>query len=127
MFYRLPLDALPWVEKGERETFIERCTFESRPELGDIYGEIARRYQIVRPQASAPFGYREQQPSGNAAATPAATSEREAPGMEAGKLIHTALCVEPRDGKLYVFLPPVTHLEHFLDLVRSIEATAAEL
>jgi uncharacterized protein (DUF2126 family) len=47
--------------------------------------------------------------------------------VEAGKLIHTALCVEPRDGKLYLFLPPVTHLEHFLDLVRSIEATAAEL
>ena len=127
MGYRLPLDALPWVEKGERETFIERCTFEPRPELGDIYGEIARRYQVVRPQASGPFGYREQQPSGNAAETSSAVSERELPGVEAGKLIHTALCVEPRDGKLYLFLPPVTHLEHFLDLVRSIEANAAEL
>ena len=42
-------------------------------------------------------------------------------------MIHTALCVEPRGGKLYIFLPPVTHLEHFLDLVRSIEATASEL
>ncbi len=37
------------------------------------------------------------------------------------ELIHTALCVEPRNGHLYVFLPPVTHLEHYLDLVHSID------
>jgi uncharacterized protein (DUF2126 family) len=37
------------------------------------------------------------------------------------------LCVEPREGRLYVFLPPLTHLEHFIDLLSSIEATAKEL
>jgi uncharacterized protein (DUF2126 family) len=35
----------------------------------------------------------------------------------------TALCVEPRDGRLYIFLPPLTHLEHYVDVSR-IEATA---
>ncbi|MCI0667065.1 MAG: transglutaminase family protein, partial [Methylococcaceae bacterium] len=39
----------------------------------------------------------------------------------------TALCFEVREGVLYGFLPPQTHLEHYLDLVAAIEATAAEL
>ena len=36
----------------------------------------------------------------------------------------TALCVEIRDGILYVFLPPLDYLEHWLDLVASIEAAS---
>ena len=43
------------------------------------------------------------------------------------EIYHTALCVEPRDGQLHVFLPPLTHLEHFIDLMRSIEAAVEEL
>lgn len=42
-------------------------------------------------------------------------------------IFKTALLVEVREGKLFVFIPPVTHLEHFLHLVHSIEKTAAEL
>ncbi len=42
-------------------------------------------------------------------------------------LIRTSLCVEIREGKLYVFLPPVPSLEPFLDLVASIEESAKAL
>ncbi len=42
------------------------------------------------------------------------------------EIIHTALCVEPRDGRLYVFMPPQTQLEHYLDLLRVVEAAAAK-
>ncbi|MBF0152219.1 MAG: transglutaminase family protein [Magnetococcales bacterium] len=41
--------------------------------------------------------------------------------------VGTALCVEPREGRLYLFLPPLTHLEGFIALVEAIEATAIEL
>jgi uncharacterized protein (DUF2126 family) len=42
-------------------------------------------------------------------------------------LIRTALCVEARDKRLHVFLPPLTDLAHWLRLVAAIENTAQEL
>ncbi len=42
-------------------------------------------------------------------------------------LVRTALCIEAREGRLYCFLPPLTHLEHWLDLALCLEDTAAEL
>jgi uncharacterized protein (DUF2126 family) len=41
--------------------------------------------------------------------------------------LRTALCLEPRDGVLHVFLPPIPELEDFLELCAAIEDTAAEL
>lgn len=45
----------------------------------------------------------------------------------AREVIHTALCVQVRNGRLHVFMPPVTRLEDYLALVSAVEATAAEL
>ncbi len=41
--------------------------------------------------------------------------------------IRTGLNVEIRNGKLYIFLPPLNHTEAFLDLIASIEAVAQKL
>ena len=41
--------------------------------------------------------------------------------------VRTALNVEIRDGKLYIFLPPLNHTEAFLELIASIEAVAKAL
>ncbi|MAY74401.1 MAG: IMP dehydrogenase, partial [Phycisphaerae bacterium] len=41
--------------------------------------------------------------------------------------VRTALCVEPREGTLRIFMPPIETLEHYLDLVGAIELTASEL
>jgi len=43
------------------------------------------------------------------------------------EIIHTALCVEVRDGQLYVFIPPVTRIEDYLALIAAVEDTAADL
>ncbi len=41
--------------------------------------------------------------------------------------IRTALCVEVRAGRLYVFMPPLTRVEGWLQLLTCIEATAKKL
>ena len=49
------------------------------------------------------------------------------PGKSASFVVRTAICVEPREGKLHIFMPPLSHVEDYLDLVLAIEQTAAQL
>ncbi len=115
MGLRLPLEALPWVAEEERETLSEPSLFEPRPPLTDVHGEVARRYSQMIAAGSMNPGIMDQ---GYADERPASTRVQ---------VVCTALSVEPREGRLYVFLPPLTCLEHYLDLVASVEATAEEL
>lgn len=41
--------------------------------------------------------------------------------------VRTAITVEPRDGKLCVFLPPAPTAEAYVDMVAAVEETAAAL
>ena len=45
----------------------------------------------------------------------------------AGYVTRTAISAEPRDGKLYIFMPPTSALEDYLELVCAVEDTAAEM
>lgn len=113
MGMRQPLDSLPWVAPEKREPQEEQSLFEELPELGDYYGEVTRRYSHME------INYDEhpeitEQDSGDDK-----TQEIEIP--------HTAVCTEIRDGRLHVFLPPLTLLEHYLELIAAIEATAENL
>jgi len=44
-----------------------------------------------------------------------------------GPLVRTALTVEARQGRLYLFMPPVASADDYVDLVNAIEDTAAKL
>ena len=47
--------------------------------------------------------------------------------VEPEKVPRTALCVEARDGNLFVFLPPLEHVEHAVDVIAVVEEAAAAL
>lgn len=95
---RLPLHTLPWVLPDDIEPTFERDPFAERAELADPHSVKTRDDQNIH----------HDQPS-------------------AREVIHTALCIEVRQGRLHVFMPPLTHLEDYLALVASIEKTAAKL
>lgn len=42
-------------------------------------------------------------------------------------VVRTAICFETREGRLHIFMPPVSTAEEYLELVAAIEETAAEL
>ena len=48
-------------------------------------------------------------------------------GAELEGSVRTALSVEPKDGRLCVFMPPVSTLEEYLDLLHAAEAAATRL
>ena len=43
------------------------------------------------------------------------------------KIIKTAICIEIREGRLHIFLPPFIAFEHFADIIFHIEKTAQQL
>ncbi|MGB5516943.1 MAG: transglutaminase family protein [Gammaproteobacteria bacterium] len=106
--YRLPLDSFPVGAGAPAQPEPERCQFEERALLPDIHGELSARLTSLSP-ARAKLERADASP---------------VPGCGAPR---TALCIEARDGRLCIFMPPVTHLEHYLDLVAAAESAAKEL
>ncbi|MGE0483614.1 MAG: DUF2126 domain-containing protein [Gammaproteobacteria bacterium] len=63
----------------------------------------------------------------NAPRQPRGRAVDDDPGSSSDAIVRTALCTEVRDGRLHIFLPPLTRLEDYVELVHAVEATAAEL
>ncbi len=112
MGYRLPLDSLPWEAKEARQQVVSPDPFEPRPPLPSIRD----RLRLVQSGTATPLS----EP------LHAADDHHSAEEGE-GAVIRTTLCVEPRGGQLYLFLPPIETLEHYLDLVHAIEVAARQL
>jgi uncharacterized protein (DUF2126 family) len=102
--YRLPLESLPWANSED----------------------VVRFYDLDPFATPAPLPDAAEEPAGD---EPAESNDTEVPekGRPAPILSRPALCLEPREGKLYIFMPPVQHLADYLDLVTAIEDTAALL
>ncbi len=48
-------------------------------------------------------------------------------GYVGTELFKTAIAIEARNGKLYVFMPPLSHSEQYLKLINAVEASAHHL
>ncbi|MCB1156346.1 MAG: transglutaminase family protein [Leptospiraceae bacterium] len=112
MGYRLPLKSLPHSEKGFYEG--ELSSFADKAPLEDYYTRVQWRHKEFKEGNLSPSENIEEQIPEN-------------PDEIPDWLIRTALCVEPRDGRLYVFMPPLLYLEHYLDMLSCIEQTAEAL
>ena len=114
--FRLPLSSLPHVKPIDEPHLVPEDTFAERGALPDP-AAMARAF------------------AGNGRARPAAASRRgrcagasrSAPVQPKPIPVRTALAVEPRDGRLCVFMPPIEKLEDYLELLAAVEATATEL
>jgi uncharacterized protein (DUF2126 family)/transglutaminase-like putative cysteine protease len=130
MGLRLPLDSLPWVSASDYPYINELDPTVERPALPSPK-EFRQRYlQVNSPARRKAASLRRRNQSEDDAKKDVL---REDPtrlpqqGESAAWIVRTALCVEPRGGKLHVFMPPVATLEDYLELISAIEDTAAQL
>jgi uncharacterized protein (DUF2126 family) len=150
MGLRLPLDSLPWVSEADFPHLVAQDPSTARPSL-PLRDAMAARFELVGLAV-----VRKMQIPGQPDASKLAASAQSAVQTEpthfarvpakhesAAWVTRTALCVEVRDprrasgpkaeavgqasGVMYVFMPPLEKLEHYLDLLCAIEATAQEL
>ena len=124
---RLPLASQPWLAEDDRVPFFppdQGQTFTPLP----THTELRTQY-APSPEASVALLEIKAKPSDPAPddAPPPASSRLPAAGESATWINRSALCAEPRNGVLYVFMPPVEALDDYLALVTAIEATAASL
>ena len=120
---RLPLSSLPALAPADYPHLVPADPFAERLPLSD-------------PRVTHPIKPRGSDRSRDEAASPPLAPEAlvmqhassvadEIAGSDVP--VRTALSVEVRDGRLCVFVPPVETLNDYLDLVATIESTAAEL
>ena len=113
MGMRMPLNSLPWVAPDKRDTQEPQSLFTELPALGDFYGEVTRRYS-----------YFEEHGKDHPEVIAQEAADVETVHVE---VPHTALVIEAREGRIYIFMPPMSLMEHYLELVAAIEATADNL
>ncbi len=113
---RLPLPSLLWVPAEEVPPRLPVDPLAERPPLPPYAAPSGLRppTRLGPARGDGRPGLREQPLLGGVA-----------PAGE--DLVRTAVCVEERDGRLHVFMPPVERAEDYLDLVARVEATAEEL
>ena len=110
---RLPLETLVWEPPEQQQKVLP---VDPAAATGSLPVPV-RQVQVARQVAA--FAEQKQAP----------TPEKPPPSPEAKRdqVVRTALTVEPRDGRLHVFIPPVESTGDYIDLLAAIEDTAAKL
>ena len=100
--FRLPMKALPYIDDA-----LYPHVYEPDPFAGTRPLPVAD----IRRQGAAP--------------PPAPKPAPSSAGEDAADAVRTGLTIEPRDGKLSVFMPPVSSAEAYVDLIAAVEDAAA--
>ena len=126
---RLPLESMPWVSKSDFPWIYPLDPGIKLPDLPSIpsrieAGAIALTPEELEIEAAKEALERKSSESESAASTSDRPPKQ---GESADWVVRTAICVEPRQGKLHIFMPPVSTMEDYLDLIAAVENTAASL
>jgi uncharacterized protein (DUF2126 family)/transglutaminase-like putative cysteine protease len=108
---RLPLPSLPWVAPSEAPQHHPLDPMVNRGPL-PVPLRISPEDPLLQRRDKDKAAERDRKP---------------AIGESAPWIVRTALCVEPREGRLHIFMPPVQAIEDYIDLLAAIEDTAAHL
>jgi uncharacterized protein (DUF2126 family) len=143
MGLRLPLDAIPWVAEKEFPWLRPQDPSAKLPELPREFPyharpELARQRFLRGGSEPIPAGYgpgqraqqlAELEPERELPALPPEMDPNRRPmqGESAPWIVRTAMCVEPRDGRLHVFMPPTASTEDYLDLIAGVETAVTEM
>ncbi|MCB1539715.1 MAG: transglutaminase family protein, partial [Rhodoblastus sp.] len=103
--FRLPLTSLPWVPPSAYPYIHAQDPLEPREPLPVNF------QPVQAPVAQAP----------------AADQQEQIEQVAVEGAVRTALTIEPRDGALCVFMPPVETIEDYLELVETVEHSARAL
>lgn len=153
--FRLPLGALPYVPPALYPYSYPADPTVPLPPLPDFHQQIAARRARLQAEVdrfAAELTEAEREAAEILAMTPATSAghsqqvtrsaepeegaerqrvnaqTRDLPGVDpAGGAVRTAIAMEPRDGRLNLFMPPCDTLEEYLELIAAAEATAADL
>lgn len=108
--YRLPLDSQPWAAASDYPWL---HPIDPGVPQAPLPTHTALRYQEALRRGS--------QREGKDAAP---TTRRPGSFESASWITRTAMCAQPRGGKLYIFMPPTRSLDDYLEVVAAIEASA---
>jgi uncharacterized protein (DUF2126 family)/transglutaminase-like putative cysteine protease len=117
--FRLPLASLPHIPEAEQPHVVPADPFAERGALPE---------PAVMGRAPANAAAKSLAAWSSALLTRrAAPASPPPPAPTTAVPVRTALSVEPREGRLCVFMPPAEQAEDYLELLAAVEATAAEL
>lgn len=124
MGYRLPLDSLPWALETDRRYPIDRDPFDKFDALDLVRTSIPITHQHRSIEShTEPIAPEKFQSRANLIRTALCVEVRN-PNRSNGPKLEF---VEPESAVLYVFMPPLTHLEDYLALLQIVEETALQL
>ena len=127
MGLRLPLDSLPWVSPKKYPHVVEEDPMGIHGPFPDPLTSEADKERLRRANEAKEDQFhlpgkpetevRDDVVSQSLVGPPADTDDTE-------PIIRTALCIQPRDGRLYVFMPPMASASDYFELIAAVEEAA---